>query len=740
MQEKINQEADTLQSQKTQQTTQVKPQKSSVYQSKEGQKPPIQTKQGMQEPYKSPQGRKPPIQAKQRPIQRTKSGNSKSSEIASLMGQQYGVDTSSLQFNHNSSFPGKVGADATIQGNKIDFAPGKDSEANIKHEVGHAIDNAKNGTPKGDQVVNGHSVNTTREAAADKMMNAPLQRKTTASVPKVSIASTQNQPVQMIARGEMGELIKEIQNKVPHFEIEEDVLWTQVTTLKKYTSKSKTTIAKELIQYARANTMNHNQRRNLVNEAIIRAQNLNASDIYGNLANGLGNNESALSYWERSSPLSNDAEQKINDMIDHTLVLAESAREDFNAKLKKVDTLLSDEDKKTQDFEIHEAPVKKKDRILDKTLNKYDKDPTRVVDIVRGSIVFKDLEALMSAEIRIRKHEIFQIVRTKNAIRDVSKDKKKDREKDAGYMDLKLNVRLANGMVGELQLQVKSLNEAKSEEGGHSLYRIIRDSDEEKTTCYHPQKDAVKIQKIASGFEKIRATLNNKANDNEHPLTTDMAQTYRRLLNDIEIDLRDGTPITITKDSGRAKMLKTISRLVYEKAAEDIKGQINDKNSDVGDYFRTLDQNIAEKDAKIKEKNALEETNLGVPQTQDWFRSKFGVTLQKDLLLGIDSLLEGIATRLAIPKDDISDWKKNVRGVLSDCYYKNEKGHPLKQKKLAKIVTYFNNHFGISIQFITENQVTFKYTVHKALVDGSPACFILSTEDNRYLLAEKKVQ
>ena len=70
MQEKLNQEANTLQSQKTQQTTQAKPQKSSVYQSKEGQKPPIQTKQGVQGPYKSPQGRKPPIQAKQRPIQR----------------------------------------------------------------------------------------------------------------------------------------------------------------------------------------------------------------------------------------------------------------------------------------------------------------------------------------------------------------------------------------------------------------------------------------------------------------------------------------------------------------------------------------------------------------------------------------------------------------------------------------------------------------------------------------------
>ena len=744
MQEKINQEANNLQSQKTPQTTQAKSKKSSVYQSKEGQKPPIQTKQSIQGPYKSPQGRKPPIQAKQRPVQRTKSGNSKSSEIAGLMGQQYGVDTSNLQFNHNSSFPGTVGADATIQGNKIDFAPGKDSEANIKHEVGHAIDNAKNGTPKGDQVINGHAVDTTREIAADKMMNTPLQRKATTDttidqVSKPSTTPKQNQPIQMIARGEMGGLIEIIKSKVSGFEIDEETLWQQVTTINKYISKSKITIAQELIPFARANTMNHSQKLEVINEAITRTHSQNASNLSGDVINGINNNENALSHWERSKPLDTKAKQKISDMIDHTLELAENARKDFNSKLKQVKTLLTDKNKKEQNFEIHEAPVKKKDRILDKTISKYKNDPTRVIDIVRGSLVFKDLKALMNAEKRIRQHQIFKIVRMKNAIRDVSKDSKKVREKDSGYMDLKLNVRLANGMVGELQFQVKSLNQAKSEEGGHSLYRIIRDSDEEKTTCYHPQEDAEKIQKIVTGFAKIKTTLSNKVNDNKHPLTAKVAQDYQDLLDDLEIDLRDGNPITITKDSNDANKLKAISRLVYEKAAQDIKEKIDDKNSDVGDYFNTLDQNIAANEEKNEEKNALEQQRLG---TQDWFRNKFGVTLQKEKLLGINSFLDAVATRVGVPKDKqtLSKWKKNVKAGLSDCYDTSKRGQPIKQKKLAKIVTYFNEHFGISIQFITENQTTFKYTVHKALIDGNPACFILATEDNRYLLAEKKVQ
>lgn len=104
-------------------------------------------------------------------------GSAKFQEIATTMGAEYGVDTSSLKATHNSSFPATVNAEATIQGSKIDFAPNKDTEANIKHEVGHAIDNAKNGTPRGDKMVNGQMVDTTREVAVDAMMNVPLQRK-----------------------------------------------------------------------------------------------------------------------------------------------------------------------------------------------------------------------------------------------------------------------------------------------------------------------------------------------------------------------------------------------------------------------------------------------------------------------------------------------------------------------------------------------------------------------------------
>lgn len=161
-------------------------------QAKRGNKP-IQAKQ------KPIQAKQKPIQAKQKPIQRNAkpSSNTKSSNIAQAMGQQYGVDTSGLQMTHNSSFPGKVNAEATIQGNKIDFAPGKDTEKNIKHEVAHHIINTKRGTPpQANANVNGQAVNTTDEAAADKMMNTPLQAKASPEAGQIPAVTSGNGVVQ----------------------------------------------------------------------------------------------------------------------------------------------------------------------------------------------------------------------------------------------------------------------------------------------------------------------------------------------------------------------------------------------------------------------------------------------------------------------------------------------------------------------------------------------------------------
>jgi len=118
------------------------------------------------------------------------------------------TDTSQLQFTHNSSFPGTVGAEATIQGKNIHFAPGKDTEANIKHEVAHDIINTQRGTPPAaDTMVNGQAINTSDEMKADAMMSAPLQMKTegasTQQLDSGQQVSSSNAPIQRVVDGHL---------------------------------------------------------------------------------------------------------------------------------------------------------------------------------------------------------------------------------------------------------------------------------------------------------------------------------------------------------------------------------------------------------------------------------------------------------------------------------------------------------------------------------------------------------
>lgn len=169
---------------------------------------PIQTKQSGKPPIQTKQGRKEPYQAKQRPVQRKKDNG-----LKTAMGNQYGVDLSGYSEHKDSSFPGTVGALATIQGKDIHYAPGQFTEKNRKHELGHAIDNTLNGTPKGDTTIQGHSIDTTREAAADKIMNAPLQMKTSSeAVASESARSDNNAPIQrmVIYPGEIDQMDKVI--------------------------------------------------------------------------------------------------------------------------------------------------------------------------------------------------------------------------------------------------------------------------------------------------------------------------------------------------------------------------------------------------------------------------------------------------------------------------------------------------------------------------------------------------
>ncbi len=212
MQENIQQNQEASQNPTTQKTVQQNNHRPKT--TKQGKKPLVQAKQSAKPLI---QAKQKPVKSRHKPVQRKLS---KSEQIAHTMGQQYGVDTSSLQITHNSSFPGKVNAEATIQGSKIDFAPGKDTEHNIKHEVGHFIDNAKNGTPKGDKVVNGQTVDTTREKVADKIADTPLQQKSSSPIglqsPTNPSSLVQRSPVRMSTAGPVQRVRIEPEDRTHH--------------------------------------------------------------------------------------------------------------------------------------------------------------------------------------------------------------------------------------------------------------------------------------------------------------------------------------------------------------------------------------------------------------------------------------------------------------------------------------------------------------------------------------------
>jgi hypothetical protein len=98
----------------------------------------------------------------------------------------------------------------------------------------------------------------------------------------------------------------------------------------------------------------------------------------------------------------------------------------------------------------------------DKVLREYGEDASKIVDLVRATIVYKDVAALLKAMPVIQGQ--FNIVRLKNKFMNVT---------PSGYRDINMNVQFSNGHIGELQLnltEVLALKEAQHKE----VYEVER--------------------------------------------------------------------------------------------------------------------------------------------------------------------------------------------------------------------------------------------------------------------------
>ena len=106
--------------------------------------------------------------------------------------------------------------------------------------------------------------------------------------------------------------------------------------------------------------------------------------------------------------------------------------------------------------------LKGRERAIEKTMADYKGDASKLVDLVRGSIVYESYYKLMEGLDSCNQN--LTLVREKNRF---------DKPAPSGYRDILLNVKLSNGHIAELQLHLTQILAVKSG-GEHKIYEEVR--------------------------------------------------------------------------------------------------------------------------------------------------------------------------------------------------------------------------------------------------------------------------
>ncbi|MGA4686055.1 toxin glutamine deamidase domain-containing protein [Micromonospora sp. AB353] len=106
---------------------------------------------------------------------------------------------------------------------------------------------------------------------------------------------------------------------------------------------------------------------------------------------------------------------------------------------------------------------KNRDRVLDKLIE-YENDASKLKDLAGARVQFDTLDAVYQALGRLAVDPDVVILHIKDRFLD---------PQDSGYRDLLLNLRMSNGHMAELRLQLAGIEEAAEWE--HALYEIRRD-------------------------------------------------------------------------------------------------------------------------------------------------------------------------------------------------------------------------------------------------------------------------
>lgn len=140
------------------------------------------------------------------------------------------------------------------------------------------------------------------------------------------------------------------------------------------------------------------------------------------------------------------------------------------------------------------APLKGEDRAAEKVANDYGGDWSMLKDVVRCSIAVDTMDDLEDALGQLQKSGMILAQQPKDRFAKPTAE---------GYRDLMMNVKFPNGLIGEVQLHLKSMLQAKKE--GHKPYEIMRTIDGKPREQWS-EEDGAKWQ---AAFDQSRQIYNS---------------------------------------------------------------------------------------------------------------------------------------------------------------------------------------------------------------------------------------
>jgi hypothetical protein len=154
-----------------------------------------------------------------------------------------------------------------------------------------------------------------------------------------------------------------------------------------------------------------------------------------------------------NDPITTEQRSQAEQVLAPLAERANAAKPEFDALVTRINQLFGQEPKL--------APIKSLKRAAEKLVMEAGGDVNLIRDMLRATIVVQKLSDVQRAIEQVQQN--FEIVRIKNRFETPT---------ESGYRDVLINVRMPDGTVGEIQVNLPQMLAAKAE--GHKLYEMAR--------------------------------------------------------------------------------------------------------------------------------------------------------------------------------------------------------------------------------------------------------------------------